>query len=288
MTPSAARGAGAGPLRAPGDPPLFLRELIDSDTAGRRVLDAGCGPGLVALRRRGPISLVIGFDIKFPPGPPARARARRRSFRADLGAAAAPRRALRPHGRATTCSSTSTAARRVLRRAGARDPAAAGRSTSRCRARRRSTTGSIASPATSRSTRCSSSQQADRAPAALRPRDAARPASTRAASSSRRWRACRPGFSWMNDRAHQAAAGPVHRRARARCIAPTGVDLARDANFVMTLPAKTGAARARRAPRDPRVPRVRRAQRARSATTPWPERWTCPWCGKPNRSGRPR
>jgi SAM-dependent methyltransferase len=58
------------PERAPGQPALFLRELIADAPAGARVLDAGCGPGSWDYTAR-PDLRITSFDIKYPPGPPA-------------------------------------------------------------------------------------------------------------------------------------------------------------------------------------------------------------------------
>ena len=62
----------AKPVRAPGEPALFLHELIAEAPAGSRVLDAGCGPGSWRYGER-PDLRVVAFDVKFPPGPPAHA-----------------------------------------------------------------------------------------------------------------------------------------------------------------------------------------------------------------------
>src|SRR6058998_3493326 len=70
------------PTRAPGEPPLFLHELIEAAPPGARVLDAGCGPGSWRYASR-PDLRVAAFDIKFPPGPPPPA-ANAAVFRADL------------------------------------------------------------------------------------------------------------------------------------------------------------------------------------------------------------
>jgi SAM-dependent methyltransferase len=59
------------PARSPDEPPLFPYELIDAAPHGASVLDAGCGPGSWDYSRR-PDLRITGFDIKFPPGPPAR------------------------------------------------------------------------------------------------------------------------------------------------------------------------------------------------------------------------
>ena len=70
------------PERSPGEPPLFLHELIEAAPAGARVLDEGCGPGSWRYPQR-PDLEVAAFDIKFPPGPPPRAP-NAAVFRADL------------------------------------------------------------------------------------------------------------------------------------------------------------------------------------------------------------
>ena len=72
----------AKPARAPHERPVFLREVIVALPAGARVLDAGCGPGSWPYALRDDLD-ITGFDIKFPPGPPAR-HERMRVFRGDL------------------------------------------------------------------------------------------------------------------------------------------------------------------------------------------------------------
>lgn len=74
--------AAAKPVRMEHDLPVFLREVIAALPPGARVLDAGCGPGSWPYDLRPDLN-VTGFDIKFPPGPPAR-NERTRVFRADL------------------------------------------------------------------------------------------------------------------------------------------------------------------------------------------------------------
>ena len=70
------------PARDTNERPVFLREVIAALPVGARVLDAGCGPGSWPYALRDDLD-VTGFDIKFPPGPPAR-HARMRVFRGDL------------------------------------------------------------------------------------------------------------------------------------------------------------------------------------------------------------
>ena len=72
----------AKPVRAPHERPVFLREVIAALPEGARVLDAGCGPGSWPYALRDDLD-VTGFDIKFPPGPPAR-HEQMRVFRGDL------------------------------------------------------------------------------------------------------------------------------------------------------------------------------------------------------------
>ena len=78
--------------------------------------------------------------------------------------------------------------------------------------------------------------------------------------------------------------------ALARLHRATGLDLARDANFVMSFRNVGGmGGRAIRSVR--RVTHVCRECGEHSViakTTPWPDRWTCPWCGRENPLGGPR
>lgn len=77
MSPTASK-----PVRSAHERPVFLREVIAALPAGARVLDAGCGPGSWPYALRDDLD-ITGFDIKFPPGPPAR-HERMRVFRGDL------------------------------------------------------------------------------------------------------------------------------------------------------------------------------------------------------------
>ncbi len=70
------------PVRETGETPLFLYEVVDATPVGARVLDAGCGPGTWTYERRSDLR-VVGFDVKFPPGPPA-PRPNAAIFRGDL------------------------------------------------------------------------------------------------------------------------------------------------------------------------------------------------------------
>jgi SAM-dependent methyltransferase/predicted RNA-binding Zn-ribbon protein involved in translation (DUF1610 family) len=106
------------------------------------------------------------------------------------------------------------------------------------------------------------------------------------------------GFSWMNDARTKPLQG-AFTDALARLHRATGIDLAKDANFVLTF-ARSG--RAAPAP-DVRRERAGILPGARRVThvcrecgehaiveppKPWPSTWECPWCGKPNPFGRPR
>jgi SAM-dependent methyltransferase len=97
------------------------------------------------------------------------------------------------------------------------------------------------------------------------------------------------GFSWMNDARTKPLQGPFT-DALAALHRATGLDLARDANFVMTF-RKTGGT-GRRAIRSlRRVTHVCRAcgeHAILDPPRPWPPRWPCPWCGAENPLGRPR
>jgi SAM-dependent methyltransferase len=70
------------PAPGPHERPLFLREVIAALPQGARVLDAGCGPGSWPHPLRPDLD-ITAFDIKFPPGPPRSGRFMH-VFRADL------------------------------------------------------------------------------------------------------------------------------------------------------------------------------------------------------------
>jgi SAM-dependent methyltransferase len=73
---------GSKPIVGPRDVPLFLHELIAAAPSGSHVLDAGCGPGSWHYDER-PDLMITAFDVKFPPGPPA-PRPNLRVLEADL------------------------------------------------------------------------------------------------------------------------------------------------------------------------------------------------------------
>jgi hypothetical protein len=97
------------------------------------------------------------------------------------------------------------------------------------------------------------------------------------------------GFSWMNDPRTKPLQGPFT-EALAGLHRSTGLDLARDANFVLTFRKVEGrGARAIKSRRT--VTHVCRACGEHAVLDPphpWPRRWPCPWCGEQNPLGRPR
>lgn len=272
------------PERAAGEPPLFLGELIAAAPTGARVLDAGCGPGSWAYARRADLA-VVAFDLKFPPGPPAPAP-RVAIFRADLArvplreglfdltichyvlehvtalAACCDElaRLTKPGGRLYLSAPRSASFDdRFYRFAGCFAKYALLKFRKRMEHQQRFDRETLLALFESRGFEVESLAQV--------------PA----------------GFSWMNDPRTKRLQGPftdalawLHRR--------TGLDLARDANFVATF-RRTAVRGVRRAPRIRRVTHVCRECGEHCVLlppTPTPRRWTCPWCGKPNPLGRPR
>jgi SAM-dependent methyltransferase len=279
-----ARGWAHKPVRAPDEPPLFLHELIDAAAAGVRVLDAGCGPGSWRYGER-PELRVVGFDIKFPPGPPPRAP-QVAVFRADLarlplrdgcidltichyvlehvtalaGCCDELARVTRPQG--TLYLAVPRAASfddRLYRFAGYFAKYALGKFGKRIEHQQRFDLGMLLALFEARGFEVDSLA---RVPA---------------------------GFSWMNDPRTKPLQGPFT-DALAALHRATGIDLARDANFVLTF-RKVGGQGARRTPRERRVTHVCREcgeHAVLAPPAPTPRQWTCPWCGKPNPLGRPR
>jgi rubrerythrin len=93
----------------------------------------------------------------------------------------------------------------------------------------------------------------------------------------------------MNDPRTKPLQGPFT-DALAWLHRATGIDLARDANFVFAF-RKTGAAGVRRLPAPRRVTHVCRECGEHAVVeppAPAPARWTCPWCGASNPFGRAR
>ena len=272
------------PARAPGEPPLFLPEMLADAAAGARVLDAGCGPGSWRYERRADLR-IVSFDIKYPPGPPPRLP-HVAVFRGDLARLPLRDRAF-----------DLTVCHYVLEHVTALDPC--------CDELARVTApGGRLYLAVPRSAsfddrlyrfagwfakiallkfrkRIEHQQRFDLAKLLdlFRARGFEPVAIARVPA----------GFSWMNDPRVKRLQGPftvalawLHRAA--------GLDLARDANFVMCF--RRGESRG--APALPSPRRVTHVCRAcgelcvLDPPRPWPRRWTCPWCGERNPLGRPR
>ena len=280
------------PLRAPGDPPLFLHELIDAAPQGARVLDAGCGPGSWPYCVR-PDLRITAFDIKFPPGPPAKREG------VDVLRAGLELLPLRDGpfdlvvchyvlehvtGLAGCCDELArlTGAGGTLYlsvpRAAAFDD------------RLYRFAGSFAKYALMKFRKRIEHQQRFDLQKLLdlfhsRGFELTAHASVPA------------GFSWMNDPRTKPLQGPFT-AALAWLHRVLGLDLAKDANFALAF-RKTGRAAA--AP-DVRHGTAALAGRRRvthvcrecgehgvlDPPQPWPRTWECPWCGKANPFGRPR
>ncbi|HKQ58836.1 MAG TPA: class I SAM-dependent methyltransferase [Candidatus Eisenbacteria bacterium] len=272
------------PVRAPDEPPLFLHELIDAAPAGARVLDAGCGPGSWRYGER-PELRIIGFDIKFPPGPPARAP-HVGVLRADL--ARLPFRDgafdltlchyVLEH--VTELAACCDELARVTRPGGTLYLAVPRSASFDDRLYRFA--GYFAKYALLKlGKRIEHQQRFD-----LEKLLALFEARGLEVESLAHVPA---GFSWMNDPRTKPLQGPFT-DALAGLHRATGIDLAADANLVATF-RKTGARGVRRTPRLRRVTHVCRSCGEHSVLTPpapAPSTWTCPWCGAVNPLGRPR
>ena len=265
------------PTRAADEPAVFLHEVIEALPAGARVLDAGCGPGSWNYSDRGDLGLT-GFDLKFPPGPPA-PRANLGVFRGDLA-----RLPIRDGSfdltvchyvleHVTELGACCDELARVTRAGGTlylSVPRAAAFDDRLYRF-----AGYFAKVALLKLHKRIEHQQRFSTPGLLdlfyaRGFDLEGYARVPA------------GFSWMNDARTKPLQGPFtafvawwHRL--------TGADLGADANVVMRW-RKTGAIGVRR------VTHVCRECGEHSVLegSPWPDRWTCPWCGRPNPLGAPR
>lgn len=278
------------PVAAPGEPPVFLREVIAAQPPGARVLDAGCGPGSWPYALR-PDLEITGFDIKFPPGPPPRAITRR-ILRADL--ARLPLRDAQfdltvchyvlEH--VTELEACCDELVRVTKPGGTlylSVPRAAAFDDRLYRF-----AGYFAKYALMKfKKRIEHQQRFDLAGLLAQFRSRGMEPTAHAFVPA--------GFSWMNDARTKPLQG-AFTDALAGLHRATGIDLAADANFVITF-AKTGRAVSGAAARDTRMPGHRRVTHVCrecgehaviDVAAPWPVRWTCPWCGKPNPFGRPR
>jgi SAM-dependent methyltransferase len=274
-------GAGAfrahRPERTPDEAALFLHELLEELPRGARVLDAGCGPGSWDTTRTPDLD-VTGFDRKFPPGPPPR-RPGLRVFRGDLARLPLQGggfdlvlchyvlehvteleaccdelvRVTRPGGTLYIAVPRSSAFDdRLYRFAGVFAKYALLKLGKRLEHQQRLDLERLLDLFTARGLEL---QAYARVPA---------------------------GFSWMNDPRTKPLQGPFT-EAVAWLHRVLGLDLARDANIV-TRWRNTGVRGVRR------VTHVCRECGEHSVLegAPWPTRWQCPWCGKPNPLGRPR
>jgi SAM-dependent methyltransferase len=272
------------PARGADDPPLFLRELIAAAAPGIRVLDAGCGPGSWPYGERADLR-IAAFDVKFPPGPPAKA-AHVAVFRGDLG-----RLPLRDQAfdltichyvleHVTELESCCDELSRVTKPGGTLYLSVPRSASFDDRLYRFA--GYFAKYALLKLKKRIEHQQRFDLEKVLRLFEA-RGFEVEALAR------VPAGFSWMNDprtkplqAAFTAAVAGLHR--------VSGIDLAKDSNFVITF-RKTGAQGVRREPKMRRVTHVCREcgeHAVLNPVKPWPPRWTCPWCGRPNPLGRPR
>jgi SAM-dependent methyltransferase len=272
------------PERAPGEPALFLHEVVGEAAAGARVLDAGCGPGSWRYERRTDLR-IAGFDVKFPPGPPARA-AHVGVFRGDL--ARLPLRDgavdltichyVLEHVTALEASCDELA--RVTRAGGSLYLAVPRSASFDDRLYRFA--GYFAKVALMKFRKRIEHQQRFDLETLL---DLFTGRGLEPVALAR----VPAGFSWMNDPRTKPLQG-AFTGALAWLHRALGIDLARDANFVLGF-RKTGVAGVRRIPCTRRVTHVCREcgeHAVLDPPRPWPARWTCPWCGRDNPLGRPR
>jgi len=273
------------PSRAPGDPPLFLREWIASLPPGAKVLDAGCGPGSWPYALR-PDLEITAFDLKFPPGPPATAPSVR-VFRSDL--ARLPLRAetfdltvchyVLEH--VTELEACCDELARVTKMGGSlylSVPRAASFDDRLYRF-----AGYFAKYALLKlGKRIEHQQRFDLPGLVARFERRGMRLAARASVPA--------GFSWMNDPRTKPLQGPFT-DALAALHRATGIDLARDANFVLSFTRGAAAPSSATLPAPRRVTHVCRECGEHAIVEPprpWPSTWTCPWCGRPNPFGRPR
>ena len=279
------------PARAAGEPPLFLHELIEAAPPGARVLDAGCGPGSWPYAERLDLR-ITAFDIKFPPGPPAK--------REGLGVmrAGLERLPLRDGtydlvvchyvlehvtGLAACCDELV----RLMRPGGTlylSVPRAAAFDDRLYRF-----AGYFAKYALLKFGKRIEHQQRFDLPKLLG-------LFYRRGCVLTAHAFVPAGFSWMNDSRTKGLQGPftdtlawLHR--------VLGIDLAGEANFILAFrrtgtpaaaPDVGGGAALAGARRVTHVCRECGEHSVVESPKPWPLRWECPWCGKPNPFGRPR
>ena len=272
------------PTRAPDQPPLFLHELVEAAPAGARVLDAGCGPGSWPYGDRADIR-VASFDIKYPPGPPARA-AHVAVFRGDLA-----RLPLRHESfdltvchyvleHVTELEASCDELARVTRAGGTlylSVPRAAAFDDRLYRF-----AGYFAKYALMKFGKRLEHQQRFDLEKLL-------DLFTARGFEVEAWAKVPAGFSWMNDPRTKPLQAPFS-DALAWIHRASGLDLAADANFVFRF-VKRGGRGSRGLPAPRRVTHVCRECGEHSVLTPpspAPRRWTCPWCGRPNPFGRAR
>lgn len=280
------------PVRGSGEPPVFLHEVIAAQPRGARVLDAGCGPGSWPYTERADLE-ITGFDVKFPPGPPPRSE-RVRIFRGDLARLPlgdgifdlAVCHYVLEHVTAleACCDSLARVTKaggtlylsvprsasfddRLYRFAGYFAKFALGKFRKRLEHQQRFDLAGVIALFYRRGFALTAH--------ALVP----------------------AGFSWMNDPRTKPLQG-LFTWKLAKLHRWLGIDLAKDANFVLAF-VKSGRPSA---PPDPgrgaaglpgrrRVTHVCREcgeHAVLEPPRPWPARWICPWCGMPNPFGRPR
>ena len=279
------------PSRAAGDPPLFLRELIEAAGAGIRVLDAGCGPGSWAYALR-PDLRIVGCDVKFPPGPPPPAP-HCAIFRGDLA-----RLPIRDQ------AFDLTICHYVLEHVTELEPCC----DELARVTRRAGTLYLSVPRSASfddrlyrfaryfakyvlfkwHKRLEHQQRFDLGKLLER---FARRGFALAAHAS-----VPAGFSWMNDPRTKPLQGPFT-AALAWLHRTFGLDLARDANFVLAFhntgvpsaaPTVRGAAALPGRRLVTHVCRECGEHAVIGREEPWPAEWICPWCGRKNPLGGAR
>ncbi len=279
------------PVRAAGEPPLFLHELVDAAPPGARVLDAGCGPGSWRYGDR-PDLRITAFDIKFPPGPPAgregvdvlRASLERLPLRDGPFDLVICHYVLEHVTRLAACCDELA---RLTRPGGTLYVAVPRAAAFDDRLYRFA--GRFAKFALLKFRKRVEHQQRFDLPTLLGlfGRRGLVPTAHAFVPA---------GFSWMNDPRTKGLQGPftdtlawLHRAV--------GLDLARDANFVFAFrkagtpgpaPEVRGGAGLPGRRRVTHVCRECGEHSVLAPPRPWPRRWECPWCGEWNPFGRPR